>query len=137
MIFDEETNELYENYTTSCITSMLEAMSSMLVSDVLEYKCKGGNIIKGIVTASGDCKNCPFIGFHSCFLLPCNSIIKFRHVTEEDEIRIIKSKTIKLEDIIGRMCNPDVCIYYSNKCSKFLTNKPDCLLKMILGDEHI
>lgn len=134
MIFDEETNELYEDCTTSCIISMIEAVSSMSVGDVLEYKCKDGNIIKGIVTARGDCKSCPFIGFHSCSLLPCNSKIKFRYVTEEDEIKIIKSKMISMENIIGRVCNSDVCIYYSNECVQGHSSNKSCLISIIIGN---
>lgn len=132
MIFDEETNELYEDCTTSCSLSILEVTSSMLVGDVLEYKRKDGNIIKGIVTASGDCKSCPFIGFHSCFALPCNNKIKFRNITKEDEIKIMKSKTIKLEDIIGRVCNSDVCIYYSNECIQSYSSNKSCLINIII-----
>ena len=127
MIFDEETNELYEDCTTSCIISMIEAVSSMSVGDVLEYKCKDGNIIKGIVTARGDCKSCPS-------LLPCNSKIKFRYVTEEDEIKIIKSKMISMENIIGRVCNSDVCIYYSNECVQGHSSNKSCLINIIIGN---
>lgn len=134
MIFDEKTNELYEDYTALCTISISEAISNMLVGDVLEYKCKDGNIIKGIVTTSGNCEDCPFRELSSCYSLPCNSIIRFRYVTEEDKIKIIKSKTIKLEDIIGRVCNSDVCIYYSNECEGHHLSSKSCLINIIIGD---
>lgn len=48
MIFDEETGELYDYRVASCtFSNLLNAMLSMSVGDILEYKCSDGSIIKG------------------------------------------------------------------------------------------
>lgn len=135
MIFDEETGELYDYHVASCtFSNLLDAMLSMSVGDILEYKCSDGSIIKGVATKDSGCEECPFKESMSCFTLPCNDKIKFRNITKEDEIKIIKSKTIKLEDIIGRVCNSDVCIYYSNECVQGHSSNKSCLINIIIGN---
>lgn len=134
MIFDEETGKLYDYRRVASYTfsNLLDAMLSMSVGDILEYKCSDGSIIKGVATKDSGCEECPFKESMSCFTLPCNDKIKFRNITKEDEIKIIKSKTIKLEDIIGRVCNSDVCIYYSNECVQGHSSNKSCLINIII-----
>lgn len=45
---------------------------------------------------------------------------------------------IKIRDIKNRICNPDMCIYHDNLCSKGISNdKYNCLLRVIIRNENI
>lgn len=124
--------------TSVCYLSTTEVSKELLKpGDIFELELNNGTIVKSSVIGSPakNClKSCPFSKYAMCFILPCNDKVGFGPY---DPILSLESKMISIGKIKDRLCNSDACIYYENECSKFLVDESNCLLKIIIGDEHI
>lgn len=97
-----------------------------------------GNEIRAIVIKAdtyGECSDsCPYLNLYVCHMIPCDSLITFKAIDDEDQI--IDDNKFTLKSIKEKICNLDICMYYEENCDKYkIGNKSNsnfCLLRRII-----
>lgn len=100
--------------------------------DLFDLITKYGHRVTGRISFTSyghECSYCPFKGYLVCKYLPCSRSIGFTPAFSSSS-----NDMISKEDIRMKVCNSDVCMYYTDNCRRFeLDSEGICLFKIIIS----